>query len=200
MVIDTPVNCFFQGIIGLAMVYFCGWLFHDLPANNGLLEAVDWRFPDDCLVNARGEVSTSLAPDEQARFPPGMLLSGARLLWRLGHPAPALPDTMPAWQRLAANASHQVLYLLFFAAPVTGWLFSSAAGFQTVYFGVVPIPDLLEKNKELADVLRIVHRTVTYALATLVVLHSAAAIKHQLVDRDDVLSRMLPFLKPGPDR
>ncbi|MBK6982723.1 MAG: cytochrome b [Betaproteobacteria bacterium] len=128
------------------------------------------------------------------------LLSGARLLGRLGHPAPALPDTMPAWQRLAANASHQVLYLLFFAAPVTGWLFSSAAGFQTVYFGVVPIPDLLEKNKELADVLRIVHRSVTYALATLVVLHSAAAIKHQLVDRDDVLSRMLPFLKPGPDR
>jgi acetophenone carboxylase len=44
LVIGTPVNCFFQGIIGLAMVYFCGWLFHDLPANNGS-PAVDWRFP-----------------------------------------------------------------------------------------------------------------------------------------------------------
>ncbi len=128
------------------------------------------------------------------------LLSGVRLLWRLSHPAPALPETMPAWQRHAANASHQVLYLLFFAAPLTGWLFSSAAGFQTVYFEVFPIPDLLAKDKELADALRLVHRSVTYTLATLVVLHSAAAIKHHLVDRDDVLFRMLPFLKPGPDR
>lgn len=124
------------------------------------------------------------------------LLSAARLLWRLSHPAPALPSSMPAWQRTAANASHHVLYLLFFAAPLTGWLFSSAAGFQTVYFGIVPIPDLLSKNKELADVLRIVHRSATYTLAAVVVLHTAAAIKHHVVDRDDVLVRMLPFLKP----
>ncbi len=81
MVIDTPVNCFFQGIIGLAMVYFCGWLFHDLPANNGLLEAVDWRFPDDCLVNARGEVSTSMAPVVQVCFTQGMFLCGARMVY-----------------------------------------------------------------------------------------------------------------------
>ena len=125
------------------------------------------------------------------------LLSAARLLWRLTHPAPALPSSLPAWQRTAANASHHVLYLLFFAAPLTGWLFSSAAGFQTVYFGVLPIPDLLSKNKELADILRLVHRFTNYTLAALVVLHAAAAIKHHVVDGDDVLARMLPFLKPG---
>ena len=124
------------------------------------------------------------------------LLSAARLLWRLSHHAPALPSSMPVWQRTAANASHHVLYLLFFAAPLTGWLFSSAAGFQTVYFGVVPLPDLLTKNKELADVLKMVHRISNYTLAVLVVLHAAAAIKHHVVDRDDVLSRMLPMLKP----
>ena len=124
------------------------------------------------------------------------LLSAARLLWKLGHPAPALPSSMPAWQRKAANASHHVLYLLFFAAPLTGWLFSSAAGFQTVYFGVLPIPDLLSKNKELADILRVVHHFTNYALGALVVLHAAAAIKHHVVDGDDVLARMLPFLKP----
>ena len=124
------------------------------------------------------------------------LLSALRLLWRLTHRAPALPDSMPAWQRAAAHASHHLLYLLFFAVPLTGWLFSSAAGFQTVYFGVVPIPDLLDKNKELADVLKLVHRSLTYGLAALVVLHAAAAIKHHVVDNDDVLARMLPFLKP----
>jgi cytochrome b561 len=123
------------------------------------------------------------------------LLSAARLLWRLVHPAPALPPSMPAWQRTAANASHHVLYLLFFAAPLSGWLFSSAAGFQTVYFGVLPLPDLLAKNKELADLLKLVHRVANYTLATLVVVHVAAAVKHHVVDRDDVLARMLPFLK-----
>ncbi|MDH5264287.1 MAG: cytochrome b [Betaproteobacteria bacterium] len=125
------------------------------------------------------------------------LLSAARLLWRLSHPAPALPSSMPAWQRTAANASHHLLYVLFFAAPLSGWLFSSAAGFQTVYFGVVPLPDLLSKNKEVADVLKLVHTFANYAMAALVVLHAAAALKHHVVDRDDVLARMLPFLKSG---
>jgi len=123
------------------------------------------------------------------------LLSALRLLWRLAHPAPALPLSMPAWQRMAANASHRALYLLFFAAPLSGWLFSSAAGFQTVYFGVVPLPDLLTKNKELADLLKLVHRFANYTLAALVVLHVAAAVKHHVVDRDDVLARMLPLLR-----
>jgi len=124
------------------------------------------------------------------------VLSAARLAWRLRHPAPALPDAMPAWQRRAAQASHHVLYALFFAAPLSGWLFSSAAGFQTVFLGILPIPDLLAKNRELADVLKIVHRTITWSLAGVVALHVAAAIKHHVVDRDDVLSRMLPFIRP----
>jgi len=74
------------------------------------------------------------------------LLSAVRLLWKLGHPAPALPSSMPAWQRKAANASHHVLYLLFFAAPLTGWLFSRLR-VQTVYFGVLPIPVLLSRTR-----------------------------------------------------
>ncbi|MDQ3025540.1 MAG: cytochrome b [Pseudomonadota bacterium] len=124
------------------------------------------------------------------------LLSAARLLWRLRHPAPALPPGMPEWERRAAHASHSLLYVLFFAAPLTGWLFSSAAGFQTVYLGVLPIPDLLTKNKEAADVLRFVHRWINYTMAAVIVVHAAAALKHHYRDRDDVLTRMLPFLRP----
>ena len=126
-------------------------------------------------------------------------LVAARLLWRLTHPAPALPATMKPWELKAAHASHVMLYVLFFAAPLSGWLFSSAAGFQTVYLGVLPIPDLLPKNKEVADVLKIAHHWINYALAALIALHAAAAIKHHVADRDDVLVRMLPFLKV-PDR
>lgn len=81
MAMDRPANSFFQGIIGLAMVYFCGWLFHDLPSNNGLLEAVDWEFPDDSLVSANGDVSTSIAPLVQITFTHGMFQAGARMTY-----------------------------------------------------------------------------------------------------------------------
>lgn len=124
-----------------------------------------------------------------------LLLAAARLAWRLRHPAPALPATMPAWEQRAANASHVLLYVLFFAAPLSGWLMSSALGFQTVYLGVLPIPDLLSKNKELGDALKVVHRSINYAMAAIIVVHVAAALKHHFHDRDDVLARMLPFLR-----
>jgi len=123
------------------------------------------------------------------------LLAAARLLWRLSHPAPPLPPTMKPWEQRAAHAAHMVLYVLFFAAPLTGWLFSSAAGFQTVYLGVLPIPDLLAKNKDLAEVLKVTHHWVNYTLAAVIVLHAGAALKHHFVDHDDVLVRMLPFLR-----
>ena len=127
-----------------------------------------------------------------------LLLSAARLSWRLTHPAPPLPAAMRPWERRAAHASHALLYVLFFAAPLSGWLFSSANGFQTVYLGVLPIPDLLAKNKELADVLKIAHHWINYTMAAVIALHAAAALKHHFVDRDDVLTRMLPRLRKLP--
>jgi len=120
------------------------------------------------------------------------MLAAARLLWRLGHTPPALPAAMPAWERHTAAFTHALLYFLFFAAPLTGWLFSSAAGFQTVYLGVVPIPDLLSKDKALADALKLAHKSINYTLAAVIVLHAAAALKHHFIDKDDVLRRMLP--------
>ena len=116
-----------------------------------------------------------------------------RLAWRIGHRPPALP-AMPGWQRAAAHGLHHMLYLLMILIPLSGWLMSSAKGFQTVYFGVLPLPDLVQKNKELGDLLKIVHTSLNYGLAALVVAHLGAALKHHLLDRDDVLSRMLPFL------
>lgn len=127
------------------------------------------------------------------------LLVCARLLWRLTHRPPPLPASMKPWEAKAAHASHLALYVLFFAAPLSGWLFSSTAGFQTVYLGVLPIPDLLSKNRELSEVLKVAHHWINYVMAGLIAVHAAAAIKHHVFDHDDVLARMLPFLKvPRP--
>ena len=124
-----------------------------------------------------------------------LLIAAIRLAWRLRHPPPSLPATMRGWERRAAHASHALLYLLFVAAPLTGWMYSSAAGFQTVYLGLLPIPDLVAKNREVAEVLKVAHRWINYSMAALVAVHAAAAIKHHVLDRDDVLARMLPFLR-----
>jgi cytochrome b561 len=117
-----------------------------------------------------------------------------RLVWRLSHRPPEMPAGMPAWQRKAAAATHVLLYLLMLAVPLSGWLMSSAKGFQTVWFGVLPLPDLLDKNKELGDLLQEVHEVLNFTMAALVIAHLGAALKHHFIDRDDVLARMLPFL------
>lgn len=83
MLPDKPLNTFFQGIIGLSMVYFCGWFFYDLPANNGLLEVLEWDFPENTLVNAKGDVPTSISPFTQTCFAHGMFLAGARMSYSL---------------------------------------------------------------------------------------------------------------------
>ncbi len=124
------------------------------------------------------------------------LLVVFRLLWRLTHRAPPHPPDMPRWQRHAANASHWLLYGLTLVIPISGWLMSSASGIKVVYFGLIPLPDLLEKNKPLAEQLVWVHDALNYLMLAVVVLHVAAALKHHFLDRDDVLNRMVPVIKP----
>jgi cytochrome b561 len=115
-----------------------------------------------------------------------------RLAWRATHRPPPLPASVPGWQRFAAHAGHVLLYLLMIAIPLSGWLMSSAKGFQTVYFGVLPIPDLLAKNKELGDTLKDVHEALNFLMIAIVAGHAAAAFKHHFIDRDDILTRMSP--------
>ena len=115
-----------------------------------------------------------------------------RCIWRITHAAPPLPDDMPRWQRIVAEATHYVLYALMIAIPLTGWLMSSAKGFQTVYFGVLPIPDLLDKNKELGETLNVVHTYLNYTMIGILLAHIGAALKHHFIEKDDILRRMLP--------
>jgi cytochrome b561 len=124
-----------------------------------------------------------------------LMFAVIRVSWRATHRPPAMPETMKPWEKLAAESVHYLLYALIFAIPISGWLMSSAMGFQTVWFGVLPLPDLVGKNKELAGVLHEVHEMLNYGLAGLVAGHAGAALKHHFIERDDVLVRMIPFLR-----
>ena len=125
-----------------------------------------------------------------------LFLSVARLAWRLKSPPPPLPvrieALMPRWQQVAHHATHHLMYLLFFVVPLAGWAYSSAKGYPVVWFGVLPLPDLVAPNKELAEMIKEVHAVSAFALIGLVGLHVAAVVKHQLIDKDGLLDRMRP--------
>lgn len=124
-----------------------------------------------------------------------LLLAVARLAWRAGHTPAPLPASLKGWEVALAHATHALLYLLMLAVPVSGWLMSSAAGFKVVYLGVLPLPDLIGKDKELAEFLKLLHFYLTTTLGLLVLGHVGAALKHRLIDRDEVLERMIPLLR-----
>ncbi|GAB2181568.1 cytochrome b [Denitratisoma sp. agr-D3] len=157
--------------LGIISLFALGFYMHDLPLSPQKLKLYSWHKWAGVTIFA---------------------LAAVRLAWRIAHRPPALPAHMKKTEQFVAHAGHGLLYLLMFGIPLSGWLMSSAKGFQTVLFGVLPIPDLLEKNKELGEQLATLHWGLNLLLAAVVVGHAAAALKHHFLDKDDVLTRMLP--------
>ncbi len=118
------------------------------------------------------------------------MLAGLRVVWRLTHTPPPLPASVAGWQRRASAVAHGLLYLLILVIPISGWLMSSAKGVQTVWFGVLPLPDLIGKDKALGHLLEEVHETLNYTLLALVALHVAGALQHHFIERQPFLQRM----------
>lgn len=118
------------------------------------------------------------------------LFAVGRLFWRITHRPPALPTSMKKTDIALAHLGHFLLYFFMFAVPLSGWLMSSAMGFQTVWFGVLPLPDLLAKDKALADILVATHSYLNLAFVITVIGHILAALKHQFIDKDNLLARM----------
>jgi cytochrome b561 len=116
-----------------------------------------------------------------------------RLGWRGFSRPPPLPGSMPSWERHTALATHRLLYALLLLAPISGWLYASAAGLSVTWFGWLRVPDLLPKNPEIAPWLKELHEFVVYVLIATVVLHILAALRHAFLRRDGVMGRMLPW-------
>ena len=121
-----------------------------------------------------------------------LALAVIRLVWRLiDRPPP--PPPMPRWQHAASRLTHAAFYVLLFAMPVSGWLMSSASNYPVSWFGLLQLPDFVRPDEGLKDLLGDVHETLATALIALAVLHVVAALKHQYIDRDGLLMRMLPW-------
>lgn len=118
-----------------------------------------------------------------------------RLAWRLYTPAPALPPATHPLAALAAHLSHLLLYALLLLMPPVGWLLSSASNLTVSWFGWLTLPNLVRPDRQLAHWLLLTHQSMAWLLLAVIVLHVCAAFWHHLVLRDEVLVRMLPFIR-----
>lgn len=141
-----------------------------------------------------------------------LALSVFRLGWRIANPPPPLPPHMPGWERLVAKATHWAFYALMISLPLAGWLYVSTGWsanddqpllVSTRWFGLFVVPHLFglpgaseDLRAAVADASISAHSFLAWGAIVLAAFHAAAALKHHVFDRDEVLSHMVPGLKP----
>lgn len=155
-----------------------------------------------------GTVMTDLSPSSRTKFQlyqlhksigiTVLILSLARLGWRLANPVPPLPPTLQPWEAWLARATHVGFYVLMIAMPVSGWMMVSASPWNipTLLYGVVELPHLpvlstLPDKKAAESALKSLHEALAWGIVGLLTLHVLGALKHQFVLRDGTLARML---------
>lgn len=165
--------------------------------------ALHWTIAALIIGNAVGGILADRVDDATAgaimsvHKPTGLTilaLSLFRLGWRLSHGFPRLPDSTPWWDAVFARATHITFYFLMIAVPLAGWMMVSGGSRPLEYFGLFDVPKL-PVSKATAGLAHDAHTILAFTTIGLVVLHAAGALKHHLIDRDDVLHRMLPIVR-----
>jgi len=132
-----------------------------------------------------------------------LILSVVRLLWRLGHKPPALPEGMKGWEIAAAKFTHIAFYIIMIGMPLLGWAMVSSTelAIPTKIFNTIPWPDMpgLPRDKALSDIFKNLHHWIGKATIALIVLHVGAALKHHFINKDNVLARMIPLLRKSSE-
>lgn len=126
-----------------------------------------------------------------------LTLALVRLVWRLTHRAPPLVASITGWKRGAAHAGHALLYVLMIVMPLTGWIYSNYSGYPVVYLGKIPLPNLVERNRELAATWLDIHSTLAICLAAVIAGHVLVALYHGFIQRDGTLKRMFTWRAPA---
>ncbi|PWK35289.1 cytochrome b [Cupriavidus plantarum] len=176
------------------------WAVALLMIANVVLGLTMSRLPEDAVS---GDVLRLLIDTHKSIGITVLALSIVRLVWRVTHRPPPLPNAMRGWERVLAHGVHMGLYTLIFLLPLSGWMHDSAwvaaASHPMSLFGLVPWPrigPIMQLAPDLRESLHTwlgtFHAACGYALYALLGLHVLGALKHQWIDRHPVLSRMLP--------
>ena len=120
-----------------------------------------------------------------------LALAVVRIIWRMAHPAPALPADMATWERATASFTHAVLYAMMILIPMSGWVMASASRWPISFFGLFDVPKFtVIKESALWEVAHEGHELMGYAMIALLLLHIGAALRHHFVLKDGMLARM----------
>lgn len=178
MVAYDRTSIVFHWILGLAILgqFALGWWMLDIPKEPPGVRA--WWFD---LHKSMGITLAALVV--------------IRLLWRISHPAPALPGTLPRLQRIAANATHWALYGCMLVMPISGYLGASFTNDPIEYFGAT-LPQWGWDSADAQALMSSIHSTTASLLGVLIALHVGAALWH-VVRRDGLFARMWPSVERG---
>ncbi|MDF2232033.1 cytochrome b/b6 domain-containing protein [Albimonas sp. CAU 1670] len=115
-----------------------------------------------------------------------------RLVARAAMGEPAYVRPLPPLLRLASRTVHVLLYVLLIATPVVGWIGVSAYPAPADFWFVADLALPVGENRALSEfLLQDVHAPLAILLAILAAAHVLAALKHRVIDRDEVMGRMI---------
>lgn len=176
--------------IGLIFMFALGWFMSDLPKDGAKSSSYDlfnlgiytWQMAEEVsprtfYFNLHKSIGATI-----------LVLIAMRVLWRLTHQPPALLSSLKAWERRLAEATHKALYVLMVAMPLSGLIMALYSKYGLKWFGISILPGL--DNVTIREAFLYVHQWVAVALALLIVLHIAGALKHKFINKDETMKRM----------
>lgn len=123
-----------------------------------------------------------------------IVLTAARIAWRLANPPPQLPAHMTALERRLAQMTHGGFYALMLVLPLSGWALASTGRAPIRWFGLFEVPRLPVGASQ-RGLFGEGHELLGWTMVALLALHVLAALKHHILDRDDVVAGMLPWVR-----
>ena len=158
--------------------------------------SLDWFLESgDPAMKARGLVIIGLHKSLGLTI---ILLTVLRIGWRLANPPPPLPAHMTLFERRLARLSHGAFYVLMLVLPLSGWALASTGRAPILWFGLAAVPRLPVASAR-RGLFGESHELLAWTMIALLALHILAALKHHVLDRDDVLSGMLPWVRRRHD-
>ena len=122
-----------------------------------------------------------------------LVLAFGRYMWRRKTPLPDWAPTLSPFERKATHWIERLLYICMFVMPIAGFVFVMAGGYGVMFFGRWPLPNFIPENETLALTAQWTHKITAYAIVIVWLCHLTLVLKHQFVNRDRFLNRMLPF-------
>ncbi|MBX2996916.1 MAG: cytochrome b [Caldilineaceae bacterium] len=117
-----------------------------------------------------------------------------RYTWRKTTRLPNWAETLTRTERRIIHWYERILYIAMFIMPISGYLYVMAGNYGVHFFSRVHLPNPIPQSEILAALARWTHIGTAWLILIVLAVHVGLVLKHQLIQRDGLLRRMLPFV------